>query len=193
MGTAGRLQVVSGRGGPGVRRRPQGTLQQSPASLVHSPPSAWAFFGWCAFSVRLVWCFAAALCAVGCPADMAASTSSAITTLRLKYETKVGLDKDFLNKKKGESRLVMREGVAPVPEVCTWKAPVLHSMNHRNRRRYPLLRAHQALQRAAHSLTELLERIYEQSQLGQNGSILRQHRLGVLTHEPAKSSQHHCA
>ena len=100
---------------------------------------------------------------------------------------------DFLNKKKGESRLVMREGVAPVPEVCTWKAPVLHSMKHRNRRRYPLLRAHQALQRAAHSLTELLERIYEQSQLGQNGSILRQHRLGVLTHEPAKSSQHHCA
>ena len=114
-------------------------------------------------------------------------------TLRLKYETRVGLDKDFLNKKKSESRLVMREGVAPVPEVCTWKAPVLHSMNHRNRRRYPLLRAHQALQRAAHSLTELLERIYEQSQLGQNGSILRQHRLGVLTHEPAKSSQHHCA
>ena len=114
-------------------------------------------------------------------------------TLRLKYETRVGLDKDFLNKKESESRLVMREGVAPVPEVCTWKAQVLHSMNHGNRRRYPLLRAHQALQRAAHSLTELLERIYEQSQLGQNGSILRQHRLGVLTHEPAKSSQHHCA
>ena len=78
----------------------------------------------------------------------------------------------------------MREGVAPVPKVCTWKAPLLQitPMNHRNRQRYPLLRAHQALQRAAHSLTELLERIDEQSQLGENGSVLRQHRLWVLTH-----------
>ena len=186
MGTAGRLQVVSGRGGPGVRRRPQGTLQQSPASLVHSPPSAWAFL----VCLPFLCAWSGASISAGHPT---AHKAAAITTLRLKYETRVGLDKDFLNKKNSESRLAMSEGVAPVPEVCTWKAPVLHSMNHRNRRRYPLLRAHQALQRAAHSLTELLERIYEQSQLGQNGSILRQHRLGVLTHEPAKSSQHHCA